>query len=178
MPEHSAGILPYRSREGRLEVYLGHMGGPFWSRKDAAAWSIIKGAVEEGETPLQAAVREFAEETGLADLSAYDSPTDLTLSAHAVPDYVLLGEFRQPSGKRITVFVAVIADVPTEISGNTFDLEWPPRSGKVQSFPEIDAAGWFDLRTARVKLVRGQVQIIDALERMRVGLPEYPADHA
>ena len=150
-PQRSAGILPHRVRDGRLEVYLGHMGGPFWSRKDAAAWSVIKGLIEENETALQAALREFAEETGLAMPNV---------------DYSLLGEFRQPSGKRITVFVAQLDDLSTAISGNSFELEWPPHSGRLQSFPEIDGAGWFDLETARHKLVRGQLPIIDALEHL------------
>lgn len=150
-PQRSAGILPHRARDGRLEVYLGHMGGPFWSRKDAAAWSVIKGAIEDGETELQAALREFSEETGLALAPA---------------DYPRLGEFRQPSGKRITVFIAELGDLPTTISGNAFEVEWPPRSGRLQSFPEIDRAGWFDLDIAREKLVRGQLPIIDALEHL------------
>jgi len=162
VPERSAGILPYRMRDGRLDVYLGHMGGPFWSHKDAAAWSVIKGAIEEGETALQAALREFTEETGLAPTSVDGS----------LASYLLLGEFRQPSGKRITVFVAPLGDLPTDISGNTFEVEWPPRSGQLQSFAEIDVAGWFDLDTAREKLVRGQLPIIEALERLNASTPE------
>lgn len=125
------------------------MGGPLWAKKDEAAWSIPKGLYDEPESPLDAALREFAEEFG--------SPAPRA-------DYVLLGEFRQPSGKRLTVFVAEAAFDPSGISSNTFEMEWPPRSGRIQEFPEMDAAGWFDLETARVKLVKGQRPLLDALE--------------
>ncbi|MBK4346956.1 NUDIX domain-containing protein [Lacisediminihabitans sp. G11-30] len=135
-----------------LEVYLGHMGGPYWSRKDAAAWSVIKGGLEAGETPLRAALREFREETGIAAPSV---------------DYRLLGEFTQPSRKIVTVFVAQIDDLPVALCGNTFDIEWPPRSGHLQSFPEIDRGGWFGLEVARSKLLRGLVPVIDALAFLR-----------
>lgn len=148
MPERSAGILLHRLVADRLEVLLGHMGGPFWARKDAAAWSIPKGLYDDTEVPLDAARREFAEELGMP-----------------APDaaYELLGEFRQPSGKLLTVFAAEADLVLGTIVSNTFSLEWPPRSGRVQDFPEIDDAAWLDVPTAREKLVKGQRPILDAL---------------
>ena len=146
MVDFSAGILLYR-RMPRLEVFLGKMGGPFWARKDSAAWSIPKGLYLPGdEEPLPAALREFAEEIG--------APAPEV-------DYVLLGEFRQPSGKRLTVFAGE-GDAQF-VGSNTFEVEWPPRSGRLQAFPEIETAEWFDLETARVKLVKGQLPILDAM---------------
>ena len=145
----SAGILLY-GRHPQLQVLIAHMGGPFWERKDEAAWSIPKGLVEETdvEGELVAASREFAEELGAPPPSA---------------EYVLLGEFRQPSGKTIVVFAAE-ADFPVDaITSNTFALEWPPRSGLFQQFPEIDDARWVDVDVARTKLVKGQRPILDAL---------------
>lgn len=145
MVEFSAGILLYRRAPG-LEVFLAHMGGPFWARKDAAAWSIPKGLYVPGEEdPLAAALREFAEEVGAPAPRA---------------DYALLGEFRQPSGKRLTVFVG---EGDAEFVGsNTFEMEWPPRSGRIQQFPEMDAGQWFTLEDARVKIVKGQAAILDS----------------
>lgn len=124
------------------------MGGPFWASKDASAWSIPKGLYDDPEQPLDAALREFAEELG-----------------HAAPaaQYELLGEFRQPSGKLITVFVAEHDLELGPIVSNTFTIEWPPRSGLLQHFPEIDDAAWLDPETARDKLVKGQRPILDAL---------------
>jgi predicted NUDIX family NTP pyrophosphohydrolase len=145
----SAGLLLYRRREGRIEVLLGHMGGPFWARKDERAWSIPKGEHPEAEDALAAARREFAEETGAPPP---DGPT------------LDLGEVRQSGGKRVTAW-AVEGDLdPSSVKSNTFLLEWPPRSGRRQEFPEIDRAGWFDLETARRKIVKGQVALVDRLE--------------
>jgi predicted NUDIX family NTP pyrophosphohydrolase len=147
----SAGILLWRRRDAGLEVFIAHMGGPFWARKDAAAWSIPKGEFPESESSLSAATREFEEEIGIPAPSL---------------DYVRLGEFRQSSGK---IVIAFAAESDLEVAGvrsNTFDMEWPPRSGRTQSFPEIDDARWFGIPTARVKLVKGQVPILDALERL------------
>lgn len=146
MVEMSAGILLYRRSPG-LQVFIGKMGGPFWARKDAAAWSIPKG-LYDGEEPLAAARREFAEEIGAPAPDA---------------DYVQLGEFRQPSGKRLTVFAA--EHDAQFVASNVFELEWPPRSGRLQQFPEIETAAWFDLAEARVKLVKGQLPILDAIEQ-------------
>ncbi|GAA2243694.1 NUDIX domain-containing protein [Herbiconiux moechotypicola] len=154
MPVRSAGILPFRRREGGLEVLLGHMGGPFWAAKDARAWSVVKGLVEEGEGDLAAALREYAEETGSALPAA--------VAAGCRP----LGEFRQPSGKRIVVFAVELDEVPplrAGGAGSTFELEWPPRSGRTQSFPEIDRLEWFGREAAAEKMVKGQLPILDAL---------------
>jgi predicted NUDIX family NTP pyrophosphohydrolase len=156
----SAGILLHRDRAGTVEVLLGHMGGPFWSRKDAAAWSIPKGELDAGEEPVTAARREFAEELGFA------APT---------------GELRElgsvvQSGRRKTVLgYALAGDVPdaavAEVAGRPDDdtwveIEWPRNSGRRLRFPEIDRAGWFDLGTARVKLVKGQLPFLDRLETL------------
>jgi predicted NUDIX family NTP pyrophosphohydrolase len=146
----SAGLLLYRLRNGAPEVLLGHMGGPFWARKDERAWSIPKGEHADDEDPLDAARREFAEETGSAPPEGEPLP---------------LGEVRQAGGKRVTAW-ALEGDLdPSTVVSNTFTLEWPPRSGRRQEFPEIDRAAWFDLATARAKIVKGQVPLLDALER-------------
>jgi predicted NUDIX family NTP pyrophosphohydrolase len=153
-PSASAGILLYRVRQHGLEVMLVHMGGPFWRRRDAGAWSIPKGELGEHEGPLAAACREFEEETGLP-----------------VPpgDPIELGTVRQ-SAKLVTAW-ALEADVdPSRVTSNTFELEWPRGSGRMQAFPEIDRAGWFDLEHAAEKLVRGQVPLLHALAD-RVGEP-------
>jgi predicted NUDIX family NTP pyrophosphohydrolase len=148
-PVRSAGILLYRRSPG-LQVWIAHMGGPFWARKDEGAWSIPKGIVEEADLNDEraAALREFAEEIGTP---APDVP------------YSLLGEFPQSSGKTVVVFAAEADFQPGAISSNTFPLEWPPRSGRVQEFPEIDDARWFDLAEARTKLVKGQRAMLDVL---------------
>ena len=146
----SAGILLYRrGGETDVEVWIAHMGGPFWARKDARAWSIPKGEYLGGEDPLAAAKREFAEEMGTPAPPA---------------DYVPLGAFRQPSGKIITVFTAeACAYAPERIVSNTFALEWPKGSGVVRNYPEVDGARWAGVPEARVKLVKGQLPILDAL---------------
>jgi predicted NUDIX family NTP pyrophosphohydrolase len=146
---NSAGILLYRRRAGALEVLLVHPGGPFWARKDLGAWSIPKGEVDDGEDPRACALREFAEETGTR-----------------LPDGALeeLGSVRLKSGKHVLAF-AVEGDLdPATVSSNTFELEWPPRSGRTRSFPEIDRADWFDLPTAREKLNPAQAAFVDRLE--------------
>ncbi len=128
-------------------MFLVHPGGPFWAGKDEAAWSIPKGLVEAGEALEAAARREFAEEVG------------------AVPEGVLvpLGEFRVTSGKRLVAYGLEGEFAPEAVVSNRFELEWPPRSGRVQSFAEVDRADWFGLEAARVKLHKGQRQLIDAL---------------
>ncbi len=149
MPRTSAGLLLYRRHPERgLEVLAGHMGGPFWARKDAGAWSIPKGEHGPDEEPREVALREFAEEMG--------SPAPTT-------DLVPLGEVRQSGSKRLTAWAAEgDLDASAAVS-NTFSLEWPPRSGRVQEFPEIDRAAWLTVDEARGKLVAGQVPLLDRL---------------
>ncbi|WP_116450250.1 NUDIX domain-containing protein [Blastococcus litoris] len=144
----SAGILLYRRRPGGPEVLLGHMGGPFWSRKDDGAWSIPKGEHDAHEEPPAVARREFEEELG--------SP---------VPADVLvpLGSAKVTSSKVLAVWAAEGDLDATATRSNTFELEWPPRSGRVQEFPEIDRAAWFGLDEARSKLLKGQVPFLDRL---------------
>lgn len=151
MAIRSAGILLYRrTSTAELDVWIAHMGGPFWARKDEHAWSIPKGEYLDIEDPLVAAKREFAEEMGVA------APT---------VDYQELGVFRQPSGKLITAFAAETDFAPERIVSNTFELEWPRGSGLIRSYPEIDNAMWAPESVARIKLVKGQVPILDALIR-------------
>ena len=149
-PKLSAGLLLYRIREGRLEVFIGHMGGPFWATKDEAAWSIPKGEFADGEEPYAAARREFTEETG---------------SPPPAGDPLELGEVRQPNGKRVVAWALEGDFDPATVKSNSFSIEWPPGSGDRQEFPEIDRAEWFDAATARRKLVRGQVPFVQLLER-------------
>ncbi len=147
MPRRSAGILPYRQKGGALEVLLGHPGGPFWRSRDLGAWSILKGEYDAGEDSEAAALREFTEETGWS--------LDVALEP--------LGEIRQRSGKIVTAYAAhADFDVATLVS-NTFDLEWPPRGGTVQRFPEIDRAQWFNLADACATIVPGQAAFLDRL---------------
>jgi predicted NUDIX family NTP pyrophosphohydrolase len=145
----SAGILLYRRGDGgAVEVLLGHMGGPFWARKDAAGWSIPKGEAGPGEELFDVARREFAEEIG---------------SAVPAEEFTDLGELRVSSGKVLSVWAARgDLDAETCVS-NTFAMEWPPRSGRMQEFPEIDRAAWFGVDLAREKLVKGQVAVLDRL---------------
>lgn len=150
MVAHSAGILLHRMAASGLEVFLGHMGGPFWARKQEHAWSIPKGEAEVGESDLNVARREFAEEVGV--------PTPEVL-------YVELGSFRYASGKTVTVFAAAAPDFdPVDIVSSPFELEWPPRSGRIQSFPEFDTARWVPVDEARTLLVAGQLAALDALQ--------------
>jgi predicted NUDIX family NTP pyrophosphohydrolase len=145
----SAGILLWRSRQGRVEVLLAHQGGPFWAKKDLGHWTIPKGEVELGEELVAVARREFEEETGA-------KPPDGPL--------VELGEIRQKSGKLVRGWAAEGDLDPSTAFSNTFDLEWPPRSGVVQSFPEIDRVEWFDLDEAHRRLKAAQVPFLDRLE--------------
>lgn len=147
MARRSAGILVYRWKGQGLEVLLGHPGGPFWSRRDQGAWSILKGEYEEGENPEAAARREFAEESGW------------TLAAPLEP----LGEITQRGGKIITAYAAEADFDPATLSSNVFEMEWPPGTQRTQSFPEIDRAGWFALAEAGVKIVPGQAGFLDRL---------------
>lgn len=154
----SSGILLYRyAPDASIEVWIAHMGGPFWAKKDNRAWSIPKGEHHDGEDSFAVARREFAEEIGAE-----------------APDvaYTHLGDFPQASGKVVSAFAAESDFSVDQVRSNTFTLEWPPRSGVIRDFPEIDDAGWFALETARSKLVKGQVAILDALQsRLREGRP-------
>lgn len=146
----SAGLLLYRWRDGQLEVLLVHPGGPLWSKKDEGAWSIPKGEYDTAEDPLTVAQREFHEETG----------------CHVSGTFVPLRPLRQPSGKVISAW-AVEGDLDAaSIRSNTFSLEWPPKSGKEQAFPEVDRAGWYDLSLAAMKLLPGQRPFLDQLQQL------------
>lgn len=147
MAKRSAGLLLYRLKNGQPEVLLVHPGGPYWAKKDDGAWSIPKGEYTEGEEPLAAARREFEEETGICP------------EGEAIP----LGTIRQPGGKLVTAF-AMEGDLDASaIRSNTFGMEWPPRSGRMQTFPEVDRAGWFEKEEAERKILRGQLPILRAL---------------
>lgn len=147
MPETSAGILLFRRRAGSVELLLVHPGGPFWANKDDGAWSIPKGLYEANEDALVAAQREFEEETG----------------ARIEGDFLGLGEFRLPNGKRLLVWAIEGGFDPDKLTSNEFEMEWPPRSGKRARFPEVDRAGWFPPESAKTKVTRGQVQVVEAL---------------
>jgi predicted NUDIX family NTP pyrophosphohydrolase len=144
--KRSAGILMYRRKSKDVEFFLVHPGGPFWKNKDAGAWTIPKGAIEPDEDPLAAARREFTEETGFA----------------VGGEFVELGTFKQPGGKHVLVW-AVEGDCdPAKLSSNEFEMQWPPRSGRTQQFPEVDRGGWFREAQARDKMLIGQRPMLDA----------------
>ena len=147
MAKRSAGLLLYRLKNGQPEVLLVHPGGPYWAKKDDGAWSIPKGEYTEGEEPLAAARREFEEETGICP------------EGEAIP----LGTIRQPGGKLVTAFAMEGNLDAAAIRSNTFSMEWPPRSGRMQTFPEVDRAGWFGKEEAERKILRGQLPILRAL---------------
>lgn len=150
MPRHnSAGLLMYRVRDGQLQVLLAHPGGPFWAKKDAASWFIPKGEIETGEEEFAAAQREFQEETGV------------------VPGgpFLELGEVTHKSGKRVRAWAFAGDCDPTAIVSNTFPMEWPPSSGQMQSFPEIDRAEFADLATARRKLNPTEYEFVERLQK-------------
>jgi predicted NUDIX family NTP pyrophosphohydrolase len=151
MAKLSAGILLFKHGAGGFEVFLVHPGGPFWAKKDLGAWSLPKGEYARQEDPLNAALREFEEET----------------SFRLEPGNLLpLGELKQPSGKIVTAW-ALEKDVDAAlVKSNLFEMEWPPKSGQRQEFPEVDRAGWFPLAEARQKLLKGQVAFLDRLMEM------------
>jgi predicted NUDIX family NTP pyrophosphohydrolase len=151
MPKYSAGLLPYRTAGvAALEVLLVHPGGPFWAKKDDGAWSIPKGEYEPATepNPLSVAEREFEEELGTRPPSGDRRP---------------LGELKQPSGKRIVAWAVRCNLDVSDVTSNSFEMEWPPRSGTTQSFPEVDRAAWFSVEEARVKLLKGQHPFLDQL---------------
>jgi predicted NUDIX family NTP pyrophosphohydrolase len=158
MAQQSAGLLLFREGRQGLEVLLVHPGGPFWAGKDDGAWSIPKGELNPGEEPLSAAIREFEEETGTRPKG----------------EFLPLEPVRQPGGKTVVAW-AVAADFdPATLKSNTFVMDWPPRSGRRQAFPEIDRAGWFDLGTARRKILKGQAPLLDQLVAMLGHGPSSP----
>ena len=146
MPKPSAGLLLYRTHAGALELFLVHPGGPFWAKKDLGAWSIPKGEAEADEDLLAAACRETAEETGYA----------------ARPPFAALTPARQKSGKRVHAWLAEAPDLDAaSIQSNTFEVEWPPRSGRTASFPEVDRAAWFSADDARARILPGQLSLVE-----------------
>jgi predicted NUDIX family NTP pyrophosphohydrolase len=147
MPIISAGLLMYRLRKGVPEVFLVHPGGPFWSGKDAGAWSIPKGIIDADEDPLSAARREFEEETGF----------------NVSGNFIRLSSVRLKSGKVLLAWAVEGNCDPSGIKSNTFLMEWPPRSGRQQEFPEVDRAAWFAVDEAKKKINQGQVPLLEEL---------------
>jgi predicted NUDIX family NTP pyrophosphohydrolase len=158
MAKISAGILLFRRRPTGVEVLLVHPGGPFWAKKDAGAWSIPKGLVDEGEDRLVAAKREFLEETGML----------------VDGDFLDLGAHKQPGGKTIVAWAHEGDFDPASLKSNTFAIEWPPRSGRMTDFPEVDRAAWYSIDEALMKINKGQRPIIVALEALAI----YPAPNS
>jgi len=153
MVNKSAGLLMYRLLDGNLEVFLVHMGGPYWAKKDIGAWSIPKGEYESGEDSFEAARREFLEETGFA----------------AVGKFTRLEDVKQSGGKVISAW-AFEGDCDVKaVRSNTFSMEWPPRSGQFHEFPEVDRAEWFDPDLAKEKILKGQRPFIDELQHLLQG---------
>ena len=153
MPKKTAGLLLFRETQGGLEVLLVHPGGPFWARKDDGAWSIPKGLLEENEDALAAAKREFMEET-----------------SGTVPDGepIRLDPLRQAGGKIVNAYAMRGDFDPATLKSNTFLMEWPPKSGKQQEFPEVDRAGWFSMEAAEIKILASQAPLLrQLLERVR-----------
>ena len=147
MPKTSAGLLLFRRRGPGIEVLLVHPGGPFWAKKDDGAWSIPKGELDGGEEPLAAAVRECQEELGVP------------VSGEFLP----LVPLKQPSGKLVLAWAAATDFEPHALRSNTFEMEWPPRSGRRQEFPEVDRAAWYAPQLAKRKILKGQAPFIDQL---------------
>ncbi len=145
--KHSAGILLYRLREGGTEVFLVHPGGPLWAKKDQGAWTIPKGELSVGEDPFETAVREFQEEVGFVPEGPF----------HQLPSV------RQSGGKLVDAWAACGEFDPTELKSNSFSMEWPPRSGRKQEFPEVDRGEWFDFEQAKTRINPAQVAFLTAL---------------
>jgi predicted NUDIX family NTP pyrophosphohydrolase len=153
MPKQSAGLLIYRRRDNHLEVFLIHPGGPFWQHKDLGAWSIPKGEFTEGDEPLQTAQRELREETGLS----------------VVGPFVPLEPIRQRGGKIVHAWIVEADFAPGDVKSNTFSVEWPRGSAKVQTFPEVDRAEWFSIEAAREKILSSQIPLLDQLQASLAG---------
>jgi predicted NUDIX family NTP pyrophosphohydrolase len=152
MKQRSAGILLFRNIAAELEVLLVHPGGPYWAKKDAGAWSIPKGEYLEGKDPLDAAKREFSEETGVS----------------VEGNFIDLGEVKQAGGKVVRAWALERDLDPSLIRSNTFEMEWPPKSGVIREFPEVDSGSWFSLGVAQNKLLNGQLEFLTRLaERLR-----------
>lgn len=149
MPKKSAGLLLYRKVNDAIEVFLVHPGGPFWVKKDDGAWSIPKGEIDENEDPLEAAKREFREETGLV----------------ADGEFQPLKPIRQKGGKIVYAWAVHLDLDASAVKSNTFSMEWPPRSGRVGEFPEIDRAGWFKIDLAKHKILKSQLDLLEQLEK-------------
>ncbi len=147
MAKRSAGLLMYRRRDGALEVFLVHPGGPFWAKKDLGAWSIPKGEYSEGEDPLKAARREFTEETGF----------------EADGDFIDLGTIKQAGGKLVSVWAVEGDWDPAQLHSNTCMIEWPPRSGRQLEIPEVDRGAWFGIDEARERILKSQAPVIEIL---------------
>jgi predicted NUDIX family NTP pyrophosphohydrolase len=147
MPKRSAGLLMYRRRNDLVEVLLAHPGGPFWAKKDLGAWSVPKGEFDSEEDPLQAAKREFAEETGLVPEG----------------DFVALGEVKQAGGKTVTAWAMEGDGDASNLKSNMFSMEWPPRSGRMAEFPEVDRWEWFSLEEAQERILAGQRVFLERL---------------
>jgi predicted NUDIX family NTP pyrophosphohydrolase len=153
MPKRSAGLLMYRRHNRELEVFLVHPGGPFWAKKDLGAWSISKGEYVEGELPLQAARREFEEETGFA----------------AEGDFLELGAVQQAGGKVVTAWAFEGDCDPGKLISNRCEIEWPPRSGRKIEIPEVDRGSWFSIADARERILKGQAPFLDRLQQNLTG---------
>lgn len=150
MPKKSAGLLLFRyapRAPGSIEVLLAHPGGPYWARKDDGAWSIPKGEISDDEEPLAAARREFEEEMGHA----------------AEGEFLALDPVKQPSGKLVLAWAVCCDFDSSTLASNTFSMEWPPKSGQQEQFPEVDRAGWFPIEAARRKILKGQAPFLDQL---------------
>jgi predicted NUDIX family NTP pyrophosphohydrolase len=150
MAKHSAGVLMYRGHDQRIEVFLVHPGGPFWAKKDLGAWSIPKGEYVEAEEPADAAVREFQEETGFA----------------IEGNLRKLGVVRQAGGKLVSAWCVEGNCDAAQLRSNLFEMEWPPRSGRMAEFPEVDRGVWFPIAEARDRILKSQVPLLDMLEQL------------
>jgi predicted NUDIX family NTP pyrophosphohydrolase len=150
MPKRSAGLLMYRRRHGLVEVFLVHPGGPFWAKKDLGAWSICKGEYVESELPLEAAKREFQEETGFTAQGTFHE----------------LGVVQQASGKVVSAWAFEGDCDPGKLISNRCQVEWPPRSGRMIEIPEVDRGGWFSVEAARARILKAQEPFLDRLSQM------------